>query len=159
MLSVRCSVWSVWDCIWLLLKRPENTWIWIGKWWLFSHMEVVHSSLQGYMEAVSANSLRLLLSFWSAGLGMWPLSSNLLSSCTVAPAITSVFWTMKKKNRERQKDHASLSWPLPSPTHLLTSNGHSYLWGRIGPCSAGHVVNPPKHRVDSKEGKGRCWVW
>lgn len=119
------------DCIWLLLKRPENTWIWIGKWYSFSHMEVVHSSLQGYMEAVSANSLRLLLSFWSAGLGMWPLSSNLLSSFTVAPAITSVFWTMKK-NRERQKDHASLSWPLPTNTLLLTSNGHSYLWGRIG---------------------------
>lgn len=47
---------------------------------------------------------------------------------TIAPAITSVFWTTKKKTRERQKDHVSPSFPLPPNMLLLLAfNGQFYL--------------------------------
>lgn len=75
---------------------------------------------------------RLLLSFWSAVLGIWLLSSRLLHSCHCSCSHHICVLDREEEEKEQAKRTCLSVIAPPRNTQLLTtSNGHSYLQGRI----------------------------
>lgn len=154
MLSVRCSVWSVWiafDCYWRNRKYMD-----LNRKVVFflSHMEVVHSkSAKIIYDFIKYQLISAFLLFQSSLLTLCFPCSLRTNSSYYSSSITSMFWTTwKEKGKEDKVFFSSTSSPVHFCWHLMALLSLR----RIGSLfSWTHCQSSKTQGVDSKEGKGQ----